>query len=122
MMKKVGTSIVLGLVLPYFLLVGDAIAAGDAAAGAKTFKSMKCASCHGKDGKGMGPAAKAMKIKAADWTDKASMSELKDQYLKDIVSKGGKALKKSKRMPAYKKKLKSGDLDNLLAYIRSLAK
>ncbi len=122
MMKRSGASIILGLVFPYFLLFGNVFAGEDSKAGAKTFKSMKCASCHGKDGKGQGPAAKAMKIKAADWTDKAAMSELKDQYLKDIISKGGKALKMSKRMPGYQKKLKSGDLENLLAYIRSLGK
>ena len=55
----------------------------------------------GKDGKGQGPAAKAMKIKTTDWTDKAAMEMLKDDFLKDIINKGGKAVNKSKRMPGY---------------------
>ena len=116
-----GTRVVFLLVFPFFLIYGEAFAQGDPKVGAELFKSMKCASCHGKDGKGEGPAAKAMKIKAADWTDKTAMAELSDEYLKDIITKGGKALNKSKRMPAYEKKLKSGDVEDLLGYIRSLA-
>jgi len=100
-MKSVGGSIGLGLVFPFFLMSGEALAEGDSEAGAKFFKSLKCAACHGKDGKGQGPAAKAMKIKTTDWTDKAAMEMLKDDFLKDIINKGGKAVNKSKRMPGY---------------------
>ena len=94
----------------------------DPKAGAKIFKSMRCGSCHGETGMGQGPAAKALKVKAADWTDKNIMSELSDEYLKGIISKGGKSLKKSNRMPAYSKKLKPAALEDLVAYIRSLAR
>ena len=80
---------------------GEAIAEGNSEAGAKFFKSLKCAACHGKNGKGQGPAVKAMKIKTTDWTDKAAMEMLKDDFLKDIINKGGKAVNKSKRMPGY---------------------
>jgi len=98
------------------------ISQGDPKEGAKLFKLMRCGSCHGKTGMGQGPAAKAMKLKVADWTDKTAMSKLTDEYLKDIISKGGKALKKSKRMPAYSTKLKPAALEDLVAYIRSFAK
>ena len=122
MMTKMGSVGVLGLILLFAVPSENVQAQGDPKAGAKIFKSLKCAACHAKDGKGQGPAARAMKIKAADWTDKAAMSKMKDQYLKDIVVKGGKAMKMSKRMPGYSKKLKPGQIDDLLAYVRSLAK
>ena len=38
-----------------------------------------------------------MKIKAADWTDKATMEKMTEDFLKDIIAKGGKAVNKSKR-------------------------
>ena len=122
MCTGVGTRVVFLLVFPFFLIYGEAFAQGDPKVGAKLFKSMKCAACHGKDGKGEGPAAKAMKIKAADWTDKTAMAELSDEFLKDIITKGGKALNKSTRMPGYSKKLKAADVKDLVAYIRSFAK
>ncbi len=122
MIKSLGGSVVLGMLLAMLLMSEKAIAEGDSEAGAKFFKSIKCAACHGKDGKGQGPAAKAMKIKTADWTDKAAMEMLKDDFLKEIIGKGGKAVSKSKRMPAYAKKLKPEDIQDLVAYIRSFAK
>ncbi len=122
MLKRIGSSIVLGMLIPIFLMSGEAFAQGDSDSGAKFFKSLRCASCHGKDGKGQGPAAKAMKIKTSDWTDKVVMEMLKDDFLKDIIGKGGKAVSKSKRMPGYSKKLKPEDIQNLVAYIRSYAK
>ena len=122
MIKSHGGSVVLGMLLAILLMSENAIAEGDSEAGAKFFKSIKCAACHGKDGKGQGPAAKAMKIKTADWTDKAAMEIVKDDFLKEIIGKGGKAVSKSKRMPAYSKKLKPADIQDLIAYIRSFAK
>ncbi len=122
MLKSVGGSIVLGLLVPFFLMAGEAFAEGDSMAGAKFFKSLRCASCHGKDGKGQGPAAKAMKLKASDWTDKAVMEKMTDDFLKDIIAKGGKAVNKSTRMPGYSKKLKPADVVDLVAYIRSFSK
>ena len=122
MIKSHGGSVVLGMLLAILLMSEKAIAEGNSEAGAKFFKSLKCAACHGKDGKGQGPAAKAMKIKTADWTDKAAMEIVKDDFLKEIIGKGGKAVSKSKRMPAYSKKLKPEDIQDLVAYIRSFAK
>ncbi len=122
MIKSLGCSVVLGMLLAILLMSEKAIAEGNSEAGSKFFKSLKCAACHGKDGKGQGPAAKAMKIKTADWTDKAAMEMLKDGFLKEIIGKGGKAVNKSKRMPGYSKKLKPENIQDLVAYIRSFAK
>ena len=122
MMKSVGGSIGLGLVFPFFLMSGEALAERDSKAWAKFFKSLRCASCHGKDGKGQGPAAKAMKLMASDWTDKAAMEKLTDDFLNEIIANGGKAVNKSNRMPAYSKKLKPAEVADLVAYVRSFAK
>lgn len=122
MIKSHVGSVVLGMLLAILLMSEKAIAEGDSEAGAKFFKSLKCAACHGKNGKGQGPAAKAMKIKTTDWTDKAAMEMVKDDFLKDIITKGGKAVNKSKRMPGYSKKLKPADVVDLVAYVRSFSK
>ncbi|MEE8075546.1 MAG: c-type cytochrome [Candidatus Binatia bacterium] len=95
---------------------------GDPKVGAEFYKSLKCASCHGKDGKGQGPAAKAMKLMASDWTDKAAMEKLTDDFLNEIIANGGKAVNKSNRMPAYSKKLKPAEVTDLVAYVRSFGK
>jgi cytochrome c oxidase cbb3-type subunit 3 len=122
MLKRVRGSIVLGLLFPFFLMSGVVFAEGDPKEGAKFYKSLKCAPCHGKDGKGQGPMSKAMKLKASDWTDKAAMEKITDDFLRDIIIKGGKAVNKSKLMPGYSKKLKPADVANLVAFIRSFAK
>lgn len=77
----------------------------------------KCASCHGKDGKGTAAMAKMFKLDIAelDLTDKATL-EKKDEELDAITTKGvGK-------MPAYEKKLKAEEISDLTVYIRSLTK
>lgn len=116
---------VFAVVSVFILGLSAASFAGDVAAGKAAFERLKCAKCHGDDGKGNGPTAQKLKAKGKtiemhDWTDQAFMSKLTDDYLNDITHKGGKALGKSKRMPSYAKKLKDGDLENLLAFVRSL--
>lgn len=82
-----------------------------------TLYGQKCASCHGKDGKGAASMAKMFKldIAALDLTDKATLDK-KDEELDKITAKGvGK-------MPAYETKLKAEEIKSLTTYIRSLAK
>jgi cytochrome c oxidase cbb3-type subunit 3 len=93
----------------------------DLDAGKSTF-SQKCSKCHGDSGKGDGKVAVKMKLKMADYTNKTEMAKLTDEYLKEITLKGGKALKKDPKMPAYDQKLTEAEIDNTLAYIRSLGK
>lgn len=79
--------------------------------------NQKCASCHGKDGKGTASMAKMFKLDIAelDLIDKTTL-EKKDEELDEITAKGfGK-------MPAYVTKLKAEEISDLTAYIRSLAK
>jgi mono/diheme cytochrome c family protein len=83
-----------------------------------------CAKCHGKDGKGNGPAIQLLGITTpiANWTDKAQMSKMSDAYLTEIITKGGKAVGKSNHMPAFGSKLSGDQIQSMVQYIRSLSK
>ncbi|MCS6817336.1 MAG: c-type cytochrome [Blastocatellia bacterium] len=82
-----------------------------------------CQRCHGEQGKGDGPAMKAVRtVKLTDWTNPTAMAKYSDQDLYKITAEGGAALGKSKLMPGYKDKLKEKEIWDLVAFIRSLAK
>jgi cytochrome c oxidase cbb3-type subunit 3 len=84
----------------------------------------RCAKCHGKSGRGDGQALKDLGagVTPVDWADKTAMSKLSDADLVKIIDQGGKALGKSKVMPAYRGKLSPEEITQLVAYIRSLGK
>jgi cytochrome c6 len=107
LMRCGGTSL---LLLALILLAGPPLhAAGDQAA---LFKS-KCAVCHGADGKGDSPAAKAMG--APDFTS-AAVQNKTDAELIEITAKG------KAKMPGYEKKLSEAQIKGLVEYIRELGK
>jgi len=109
------------IVTALVLLPTVALAQGNAAKGKDLF-AQHCASCHGPTGKGDSPAAAALTPKPADLTNKAYMAGLKDQYLFDLIQKGGAAVGKSPLMPPFGSKLNDADIRNVIAYLRSLAK
>jgi mono/diheme cytochrome c family protein len=80
-----------------------------------------CSSCHGDKGRGDGAAGKALPVKPADHTDGKLMNSLSDEFLATIISKGGAAVGKSSFMPAWGGVLKQNQLQDLLAYLRSIA-
>jgi mono/diheme cytochrome c family protein len=80
-----------------------------------------CSSCHGDKGRGDGAAGKALPVKPADHTDGKLMNSLSDEFLMTIIAKGGAAVDKSSFMPAWGGVLKDNQLQDLLAYIRSIA-
>jgi mono/diheme cytochrome c family protein len=121
-MKKSMFTIGVGALALAALTAAPAIAAGDAAAGHTVFMAQKCDKCHGAGGKGDGVAAKPLKLELADWTSKDAMAKWSDDDAKAIIGKGGKEVGKSPKMPAYGDKLSAPDIENLLAFIRSLAK
>lgn len=81
-----------------------------------------CASCHGPDGKGKGPAAAALPVKPADHTNPAVMSKLSDAELFKAIKEGGQAVGKSPAMPPWGGTLKDEQIHALVAHVRSLAK
>lgn len=104
-----------------FTAVSASAGQGDATNGKEVFAKI-CASCHGVAGKGDGVAAANLKPKPRDLTHSGYMSALKDNYLRDIITKGGKAMGKSPLMPPMGSALKPEDVDNVIAFIRTLSR
>ena len=79
---------------------------------AKVYKT-NCVLCHAADGSGNSPSGKALGAK-----DLASSEVQKktDAELAEIISQG------KGKMPAFGKKLKTDDLQQLVSYIRALPK
>lgn len=76
----------------------------------------KCASCHGKDGKGNAALAKALKVEPASLSLTAPETGAKtDAELLTVMKKG------AGKMPGYDGKLSAAELADLLRYSRSLA-
>lgn len=76
--------------------------------------SKSCAPCHGKEGKGDGPAAAAMTPRPSDLTDSGRMEQLTDEELLAILVDGRGA------MPSFKKLLKPEELAELVKFMRAL--
>jgi mono/diheme cytochrome c family protein len=81
-----------------------------------------CSSCHGEQGRGDGPAARSLPVKPADHTDGKVMNQFSDNFLREIISKGGTAVGKSPMMPGWGSQLKDQQLRDLVAYLRSIAR
>jgi mono/diheme cytochrome c family protein len=71
----------------------------------------KCAICHSADGSGATPAGKKMEVKS--FSDVAKNS---DATWTDITKKG------KGKMPAYAGKLTDSQIDDVVKYVRTLAK
>lgn len=103
-----------------FCAASAVMAEGDVEAGAKVYVDMKCAKCHGETGKGDGATAIKVKAEMKDWTDQAAMAEITDDYMEEIITQGGKAIGKSKKMPRYGHKISAEQIKDLIAYTRSV--
>ena len=78
-----------------------------------------CASCHGKDGKGLTKAGKMAGAK--DQTDPQYQATLKDEKIFTSVKEGLKDGNKEKMKP-FKEKLSDDEIKALLAHVRSFKK
>jgi cytochrome c oxidase cbb3-type subunit 3 len=111
------------VVVPLFPAVAmHAHAAGDIVKQGAAIFAAKCARCHGRDAKGNGPDLAKLQsaVSPDDWTDKESNQELADSFIVSMITKGGKANGKSRIMPAFGDKLNPQEVQDLLAFIRSL--
>ncbi len=79
-----------------------------------------CAPCHGESGKGDGVGARSLPVRPADHTNAVVMNSRSDAFLRDVIAKGGKAMGLSAFMPAWQGIFKDKEIEDLLAYIRSL--
>ena len=104
------------LLIPSLVLAQGSVEKG------KSIFARYCVGCHGPAGKGDGPAAAALSPKPRDLTDKPYMVGLKDQYLFELIQKGGAAVGKSPLIPALGSQLKDGEIRDVIAHLRSLAR
>jgi mono/diheme cytochrome c family protein len=112
---------ILGLTLVMLTLAVPGLGRAQSAAEGQKLYMTYCSSCHGDKGQGDGAAGKALPVKPADHTDGKLMNSFSDEFLMSIVSKGGTAVGKSSFMPAWGGVLKESQLQDLLAYLRSIA-
>lgn len=97
--------------------------AGDGAAEAEQMFMTVCATCHGPDGSGNGPAAEALNPKPRNYTDAAWQASVTDDDIKAIIVKGGQAVGKSQMMPPNPSLAsKPETLDGLVKIIRGFGK
>jgi mono/diheme cytochrome c family protein len=107
------------VILAFLLVATVAILAGSSRAtsspagdGATVFKS-KCAACHGADGSGN--TAMGKKLSARDLRS-AEVQNQSDAQLTGIIAKG------KGKMPPYEKSLNQQQIQELVAFIRGLAR
>lgn len=74
----------------------------------------QCVACHGKEGKGDGPAAVAFDPKPTSFADSAFQASRTDEQLFEAVSEGKQA------MPGFSAQLKPEQIRAMVAYIRML--
>jgi mono/diheme cytochrome c family protein len=86
---------------------------GDEAPGAALYRQKTCATCHGADGSGNTPVGKS--LKARDLRSEEVQKQA-DEELAAVIANGRKS------MPAFKSSLSTEQVNELVTYIRSLAK
>ncbi len=75
----------------------------------------QCAACHGKGGKGDGPAAATLNPQPPDLTDPEAMNKITDEQLRKILEEGKGS------MPGFGAMLKPAELYALAVYVRGLS-
>ncbi len=81
-----------------------------------------CASCHGDRGTGSGPGAVAFNPPPTDFTDCAKMKMRSDEFLYQVVAKGGSAEGLSRTMPAWSSALTGSQIHGLVEYLKSFCR
>ncbi len=81
---------------------------------------LNCAPCHGKAGKGDGPAAANLNPRPRNHTNGEYMNKLTDDHIGNVIRKGG-AMFGYPNMPAHPQ-FKDEEINALIAQVRSLAK
>ena len=94
---------------------GGTASTASLAAGKKTYK-LDCAMCHGNEGAGDGDLAADMKLKLKDLRDEATLKDMSDQELMELITKG------KGQMMGEEGRLKPEQVKEVASYVRSLAK
>jgi mono/diheme cytochrome c family protein len=91
-----------------FVGIEDTLAVG------RSLYTAQCVACHGRSGKGDGPAAAAMNPRPANLADAARMAKVPDDSLVQVITTGHGG------MPGYGKILTSEQIRAVVAYLRTL--
>jgi len=95
----------------------------DAAGQARAMFDTICATCHGADGTGNGPAAASINPKPRNYTDTAWQASVTDEDLKKTILLGGQGVGKSPMMPGQPQLKEQPEvLDELIKIIRGFGK
>jgi mono/diheme cytochrome c family protein len=89
---------------------------GDAVHGATVYKRY-CSGCHGTDGRG---DAKTFMPHVSNLTTKDYIEFIPDSFLYTVITEGGAAVGKSGFMPSWKSTLSDQDINDVIAFIRTL--
>jgi len=102
---------------------GGAPGGGGAADEAKQLFSTVCATCHGPNGGGDGPAAASLNPPPQNYADPAWQAKVTDDEIRKAILEGGQAVGKSAAMPAQVQlKDKPAVVDELVKMIRGFGK
>jgi mono/diheme cytochrome c family protein len=93
--------------------------ADSGATGQKIFQT-RCFVCHGRDGRGSGPASQGLSQKPQDLTDPTWQRNVTDDQIRSVIQSGGAIVGKSGAMPP-NPDLSGDDLNALVAYVRQLS-
>lgn len=96
-------------------------AAPGAVDGAAVYRQW-CAGCHGAQGGGDGPNAKALSVAPARHNDGAKMALRTDDALYDTIDGGGGIMNRSVQMPAFGGTLAPAEVRALVRHIRQLCR
>lgn len=82
--------------------------------------ALRCAACHGTEGRGDGPNAENLPVRPTPHADAQVMSLRPDDSLYDAIAGGGWIMGKNARMPPFGETLAPDDIRGLVRYIRTL--
>ena len=80
-----------------------------------------CSTCHGAQGKGDGISATGLPIKPQNLTEGALLNPLPDSFLHKLISEGAQSVGLSPLMPGFTPYLSNVQIEEVIAYVRSLA-
>src|SRR5258706_2237858 len=95
-------------------------ASPESIANGETLFKRQCQMCHGATGMGDGPAAKTLKGKLPNLSDKATMAKIKDEEIHEALENGLKT--EVGNMPSFKTKRKPEEMQDVINFVHSLAK
>ena len=84
--------------------------------------SQLCSVCHGNDGQGEKTFISQIGKKMPDFTDSDWQTSKTNEWIRDVITKGGGAMQLNIAMPSWKEILTKNEIDDLVSYIRSMAK